>query len=142
MLKRFIALCFLKIPLFFAQFKVTMGISNNSQVIISLHYKVSLCSGMSNNLSNYGSSYSSLILYFFLYVLFLCKSNVLKITAKFCDKSFLFHNIVARVVVYLCSLLLMLSGDVEINPGFLSKNWKEYLDWHLPLESQQQNCPW
>ena len=33
---------------------------------------------------------------------------------------FLFHNIVARVLVCLYSLLLMLSGDAEINPGPLS----------------------
>ena len=118
-----------------------MEISNDSQIIISLHYKSSLCLGMSNNLSNCGSSYSSLILYFFFYVLFLFKGSVLKIIAKFCDKSFLFHDIVARVVVYLCSHLLMLSGDVEINQGFLS-NWKEYLSichWNLNSKTAHDN---
>ena len=88
---------------------------------------------MSNNLSNYGSSYSSLIFFFFFCVLFLSKGNILKITTKFCVPFFLLHNIVARVVLCLCSLLLMLSGDVEIKPGLLS-NCKEYFSichWNL-----------
>ena len=78
---------------------------------------------MSNNLSNYGSSYSSLRFYSFFYVLFLSKGNVLRITTKLSVSFFLVHNI---VLVYLDSLLLMLSGDVEINAELLS-NCKEYL---------------
>ena len=88
---------------------------------------------MSNNMSNYDSSYSSLIFYFFFCVLFLPKCNVLKITTKFCLPFFLFHNIVARVLVCFYSLLLMSGGDVEINPGSLS-NCKEYFSichWNL-----------
>ena len=88
---------------------------------------------MSNNLPNYGSSYSSLIFYFSFYVLFLSKSNVLKITTKFCVLFSLFHNIVARVLVCLYNLLLMLSDDVEINPG-PSSNCKESFSichWNL-----------
>ena len=88
---------------------------------------------MSNNSSNYGSSYSSLIFFFFFCALFLSKGNVLKITTKFCAPFFLFHSIVACVLVCLYSLLLMLSGDVEINPGPLS-NCKEYFSicyWNL-----------
>ena len=88
---------------------------------------------MSKRLFNYGSSYSSLIFFFFCCALFLSKGNVLKITAKFCVPFFLFHNIGARILVCLCSLLLMLSGDVEINPGPLS-NCKEYFSiyhWNL-----------
>ena len=80
---------------------------------------------MSNNLFNYGSGYSSLIFFFFFCALFLSKGNVLKITAKFCVPFFLFRNIVARILVCLYSLLLMLKGDVEMNPGPLS-NCKEY----------------
>ena len=57
----------------------------------------------------------------------------MKITAKFCVSFFLFHNIVARVLVCLYRVLLMLSGDVEINPGPFS-NSKEYLSiWHWNL---------
>ena len=46
---------------------------------------------------------------------------------------FLFLNIVAHDLVFLCSLLLMLSGDIEINPGPLF-NCKEYFSichWNL-----------
>ena len=102
-----------------------MRIFNNRQIIISLHYMASLYSGMSNNLSNYGSRYSLLIFFFFSCVLFLSKGKILKITTKFCVPFFLFHDIVARVLVCLHSFLLMLSCDVEINPGPLS-NYKEY----------------
>ena len=49
----------LKMPVNFALYRVTVGIFNNRQIIISLHYEASLYSGMSNNLFNYGSGYSS-----------------------------------------------------------------------------------
>ena len=59
----------------------------------------------------------------------------MKIITKSCAPFFLFHNIGERVLVclYIYSLLLMLSGYVEINPGPLS-NWKEYFSichWNL-----------
>ena len=57
----------------------------------------------------------------------------MKITTKFCVPFFLFQNIAARVIVCLYSLLLMLSGDVEINPEPLS-NCKEHFSichWNL-----------
>ena len=88
---------------------------------------------MSKNLFNYGSGYSSLIFFFCCCALFLSKGNVLKITTEFCVPFFLFQNIGASILVCLCSLLLMLSGDVEINPGPLS-NCKEYFSicyWNL-----------
>ena len=88
---------------------------------------------MLNNLFNYGSGYSSLIFFFLFCTLFLSKGNVLKITTKLCVPFFLFHNIGARILMCLYSLLLMLSGDVEINPGPLS-NCKEYFSichWNL-----------
>ena len=121
-------------PVNLAQYRVTVGIFNNCQIFISLHYEASFYSGMSNNLFNYGCGYSSLIFLFFFYTLFLSKkSNVLKITAKFCVPFFLFHNIGARIRVCLHSLLLMLSSDVELNPGPLS-NCKGYFSichWNL-----------
>ena len=64
------------------QYRVKVGTFNNRQIIISLHYEGSLYLGMSNNLSNYGSSYFLLMFYFFFYVLFLSKGNVLKITTN------------------------------------------------------------
>ena len=88
---------------------------------------------MSKNLFNYGSGYSSLIFFFCCCALFLSKGNVLKITTEFCVPFFLFQNIGASILVCLCSLLLMLSGDVEINTGPLS-NCKEYFSichWDL-----------
>ena len=112
-------------PVNLAQYRVTVGIFNNRQIIISLHYEASLYSGMSKNFFNYGSGYSSLIFFFFFCTLFLSKGNVLKITAKFCVPFLLFHNIGGRIQVCLYSLLLMLSGDAEMNPRPLS-NCKEY----------------
>ena len=59
----------------------------------------------------------------------------MKIITKSCAPFFLFHNIGERVLVclYIYSLLLMLGGYVEINPGPLS-NCKEYFSishWNL-----------
>ena len=67
--------------------------------------------------------------------LFLSEGKVLKISAKFCVSFFLFHNIVAGVVVCLYSHVLMLSGGAEINPGPLG-NCKEYFSiFHQNLNS-------
>ena len=129
----------LKMPVNLAQYRVTVGIFNNRQIIISLHYEASLYSGMSNNSFNYGSGYSSLIFFFFFCALFLSKGNILKITAKFCVPFFLFHNIGAHILVCVYSLLLMLSGDVEMNPGPCKELQRIFLN--LPLESQQYICP-
>ena len=118
-------LCFFKMPVNLSQYRVRVGIFSNRQIIISLYHEISLYLDMSNNLSNYGSSYSSLIFCFIFYILFLSKGNALIITTKFCAAFFLFHNFVASVLVCLSSLLLMLSGEVEINPGPLS-NFKKY----------------
>ena len=96
--------CFLKMPINLAHYRVTVGIFNNCEIIISLHYEGSLYLVTSNNLSNYGSySYSSLIVYFFFYVLCLSNGNVQKITIKFCVQSFLFHNIAVCRLICLCS---------------------------------------
>ena len=126
-------------PVNLAQYRVTVGIFNNRQIIIRLHYDASLYLGMSNNFSNYGSGYSLLTFFFFFCSLFVSKGNVLKFTAKFCVPYFLFHNIDARILICVYSLLLMLSGDVETNPG----SWKELqrIFLNLPLESQQYICP-
>ena len=59
----------------------------------------------------------------------------MKIITKFCVAFFLVPNNVARVLVCLCSLVLMLSGDVEINTVSLSK-CKEYFSiYHWNLNS-------
>ena len=59
----------------------------------------------------------------------------MKITANFCVPYFLFPNMVAYVLVCLCCLLLILSGDAEMNPRPFS-NCKEHLPiWRRSLNS-------
>ena len=53
------------------------------------------------------------------YFTFAC---VLKITTKFCISIFLLFHIFEIVFAWLCSLLVMLSGDVEVNPGLKKKD--------------------
>ena len=128
---RVFVLCFIKMLVNRTQYSLTVVIFNNCHIIVSLHYEASFYSGISNNLFNGGSSYFSLIFYFFFYVLFLSNAKVLKSATKFCVPFFLFNRIVACVLVCLCSLLLMLSGEIEINPGSLSGIWTAYLSMTL-----------
>ena len=71
----------------------------------------------SNNLFKYVSVCSSLLFYICLCFLFLSRESLLKITTKFCILIFLLINIFQVVFEWLCSLLVMLWGDVEVNPG-------------------------
>ena len=59
--------------------------------------------------------------------------SVLKITAKFCILIFLMFNAFQIVLAWLCSLLVMLSRDVEVNPGRKKKdkNCHSICDWDL-----------
>ena len=75
---------FLKMLVNLAQYRVTVGIFNNHQIIKSLYYEASLYLGMSNNLSNYGCRCSSQRFYFCYSILFLSKGNILKITTNLC----------------------------------------------------------
>ena len=74
------------------------------------------------------------IYYFtFAFVPFFNLGSVLKITTKFCVLIFLLFNIFQIVLEWLCSLFVMLSEDVEINPGPKKKD-KECLSifhWNL-----------
>ena len=45
------------------------------------------------------------------------KGNVLKTSRKFYTLLFLLFNILLRVLVWLCGHLIVLSGDIEVNPG-------------------------
>ena len=76
----------------------------------------------SNNLFKYVSIFSSLLLYICLCSLFLSRESVLKITIKFCILIFLLFNIFQIVFECLCSLLVMLSGGVEVSPGTKKKD--------------------
>ena len=119
---RVFVLCFIKMLVNLTQYSLTVVIFNNCHIIVSLHYEASFYSGISNNLFNGGSSYFSLMFYFFFYVLFLSNAKVLKSATKFCVPFFLFNRIVACVLVCLCSLLLMLSGEIEIKPRVFKWN--------------------
>ena len=119
-------------PVNLAQYRLTVGIFNNCQIIVDLCYEVSSYSDMSNDLPNYGFSFSSLIFYFFFCFLFQSKCNALKITKKLRVPFFLFPNNVACVLVSRCSLLLILGGNVETNPGLLSncEEWFSICYWN------------
>ena len=74
--------------------------------------------------------------YYFTFVCVPCifsRDNILKIITKFCILIFLLFYIFEIVFVWLCSLLVMLSGDVEVNPGPEKKD-KDFLSifhWNL-----------
>ena len=74
--------------------------------------------------------------YYFTFVCapcFFSRDSVLKITTKFCILIFLLFHIFEIVFAWLCSLLLMLSGDGEVNPE-LKKKDKDCLSichWNL-----------
>ena len=95
--------------------------NTNNRASFYLLWKVNLLKH--RNLSKHYEndfSYSSLIIYFFFYVLFLSTGTVLKITTKLCVPFFLLSNIVARLLLCLCCLLLTLNGDVKTNSGPLT----------------------
>ena len=117
MLRRVTDLCFLKMPVNVVQYRVTVGIFNNQKLIINLRFELPSCSTLSNNLPNYDPNYSSLLLYIFLIVFLFSKCYVSKISTKLYISIFLLFNILLGVLVWLCSCLIILSGDVEVNPG-------------------------
>ena len=87
----------------------------------------------SNNLFKYVSICSSLRSYICLCSLFLSRESVLKIATKFCILNFLLFNMFQIVFEWLCSLLVMHSGGVEVNPR-LKKKDKDCLSiclWNL-----------
>ena len=61
------------------------------------------------------------------------KGNVLKISRKFYTLLFLLFNILLGVLVWLCGHLIVLSADIEVNPG-PKNNFSECLSichWNL-----------
>ena len=117
MLRRVTDLCFLKMPVNAVQYRVTVGIFNNRKLIINLRFELPSCSKLSNNLSNYDPNYISVLLYIFLIAFLFSKGYVLKISTKLHIPIFLLFNILLGVLVWLYSCLIILSGDVEVNPG-------------------------
>ena len=59
----------------------------------------------------------SLLFYIFLIAFLFSRGNVSKTSRKLYISIFLLFNILLGVLVWLCSCLIILSGDVEVNPG-------------------------
>ena len=117
MLRRATDLCFLKMPVNSVQYRMTVGIFNNRKLIINLRFELPSCSKLSNNLSNFDPNYISLLFYIFLIAFLFSKGYDLKISTKLHISIFLLFNILLGVLVWLYSCLIILSGDVEVNPG-------------------------
>ena len=75
------------------------------------------CSKLSNNLPKYDPNYISLLLYIFFIAFLFSNGYASKISTKLYMSIFLLFNILLGVLVWLCSCLIMLRGDVEVNPG-------------------------
>ena len=72
---------------------------------------------ISNNLLNYDESSIFLLFYIFLIAFLFSKGYVSKISRKLYISIFLLFNILLGALVWLCNCLIILSGDVEVNPG-------------------------
>ena len=96
---------------------MTVGILNNRKLIINLKFVLPSCSKLSNNSPNYDLNFIWLLFYIFHIALLFSKSYVLKISTKLYNSIFLLFNILLGVLLWLCSCLIILSGDVEVNPG-------------------------
>ena len=75
------------------------------------------CSKLSNNLPNYGPNFILLLFYIFFIAFLFSNGYISKISTKLYILIFLFFTIFMGVLVWLCSCLIILSGDVEVNPG-------------------------
>ena len=116
MLRRVTDLCFLKMPVNAVQYRVTVEICNNRKLIINVRFELPSYSKLSNNLPNYDANYISLF-YIFLIAFLFSKGYVSKISTKLYISIFVLFNILLDVLVWLWSCLIILSSDVEVNPG-------------------------
>ena len=112
-----------------------MWIFNNRKICRKLKFEEFPIWKWSNNLFKYVSVRYSLLLYICLCSLFFSRESGLKITIKFCILIFLLFHIFEIVFVWLCSLLIMLSGDVEVNPGPKKKDKECFSIYHWNLNS-------
>ena len=108
---------FLKMPVKAAQYRVAMRIFNSWNLIINLRFELLLCSKLSNNLLKHDPNYISLLLYIFLSAFLFSKGYISKVSTKLSISIFLLFNILLGVLVWLCSCLIILSIDFEVNPG-------------------------
>ena len=104
------------------QYRVTVGILNNREISRNLKFEEFPIWKWSRYFLKNASNCSSLLFYICPSSLFLYRENVLKITIKFCILIFLWFNIFQIVLPWLCSLLVMLRGDVEVNSGTKKKD--------------------
>ena len=117
MLRRVTDLCFLKMPFNAVRYRVTVKIFNNRKIIVNLRFELPSRSKLSNNLPNYDANFISFLFYIFLIVFLFSRDNVSKFSTKLYISIFLLFNILLGVLVWLCSCLMILRGDVEGNPG-------------------------
>ena len=117
MLRRVTDLCFLKMPVNAVQYRVTVGIFNNRKLIINLRFELPPWLKLSNKAPNYDADYISLLFYIFLIVFLFSKGYVSKTSTKLYISIFMLFIIIMGVLVWLCSCWIILSGDVEANPG-------------------------
>ena len=75
------------------------------------------CSKLSNNLPNYDPNYISRLFYIFHIAFLFSKGYVSKLSTKLYISIFLLFNILLGMLAWLCSCLVILSGNVEVNPG-------------------------
>ena len=122
-------------PVNLAQYRVTAGIFNKRKTSRNLKFEGFPIWKRSSNLFKYGSICYSLLFYIFLCSLILSRESALKITTKFCILILLFLNIFQIVFAWLCSLLVMLSGDVEFNPRPKKKDKDCLSIYHWNLNS-------
>ena len=117
MLMKVTDLCFLKMPVNAVQYRMTVGIFNDQNLIINLRFELLSCSKLSNNFPNYDPNYISLLFYIFPIAFPFSNGYVSKISTKLYISIFLLFNTLLGVLVWLCSFLIILSGAVEVNPG-------------------------
>ena len=105
------------VPVNLAQYRVTVRIFNNRKISRNLKFEEFPIWKWSNNLLKYVSICYSLLFYICLCYPFFCRDSVLNIITKLCILIFLLFHIFEIVFVWLCGLLVMLIGDVKVNPG-------------------------
>ena len=117
MLRRITDLYFSNMPVNAVQYRVTLGIFNNRKLIINLRFELPSSSKLLSNLSNYDANYISLLFFIFLIAFLSRQCCVSIISTKSYISIFLLFNILLGMLLCLCSCLITLTDDVEVNPG-------------------------
>ena len=102
------------------QYRGTMGIFNKQHFVFDLKYKIQslLIHSHSHIFSHYACLFrSSALLFLFLAVFLILKLNSCKRSKNSRVSPFLVVIIQTWLATWFCSLLLLLGGDVELNPG-------------------------